>query len=722
MTFGLTGWLKSQHRSIDYEIPIWYPGKDHPDSREWLCTNGLGGYSMGTVSGMNSRRYHAALVSALTPPVSRRVVLSRVEELITINGRSYDLATNSWASGVVSPTGYKWLECFTVLPTPTWVYELDGHYLIKRQALPYGKNELYCGYTFLPDSRAKESEMPVVSLTTRFLLGFRDYHSAVKGSSDDRYPQFVSPNQTMIILNEAGHRLCLTWASGQYEAERQWWWDCLWPEETARGEPDREDQFLVGKVVSKMQSGVELSIGASFENAIDKPDCFANIEKIVSRHNRLINRASLPRSQKTDLLVLACDQLIVPEVFSSASVNWPAELPKEKLSVIEGYPWFNDSGRAALQSLPGLTLTTRRFDDSKAILMTFADRRLNGLIANRTLDPVKNAPGVPGTVRPGLVFASADVGLWYGWALYHHYKVTKDKELVRALLPVLVEIFRGLSGGTTSGIKVDTDGLLDTGTAHEEYSWMDAKIGDLPITPRAGKAVELNALWYNFLETIVFLSREVQLDDGSKSFAEQGQIKAMAELTKDSLAKFWNEDKQCLFDVIDARTPSGAGASNKGRDDSLRPNQLLAVSLPFRAFSKTQERAILTIVETELLTPMGLRTLSVTDAQYQGAYGCGFQHADQYHRDLSYHQGTAWTWLIGSYFEAMVNVFGASSETVNRVKLLMQPLLSHLTEEGCLGSISEIFDGSRPHLARGCPAHATAVAECMRWQAWQLRQ
>lgn len=705
MTFGLTGWLKSQHRSIDYEIPLWYPSKEHPDSREWLSTNGLGGYSMGTVSGMNRRRYHASLVAALTPPVDRKVVLSRIEELVTINGKAYDLATNSWASGVVSPTGYKRLECFTTLPTPTWVYELDGHYLIKRQALPYGKNELFCGYTFLPEN---DNDSPEVKLTTRFLVGFRNFHSAVKGSQDERFPQFVSPNQTMIILNESGHRLCLTWDSGRYETEKQWWWDYNWPDETARGEPDREDLFLVGTVNSTLTNGIEFSVGASFEQVIQNPNCHEAVERLVERQNRLINRASLPRSQKTDLLILACDQMIVPDVLSpshSRAGALGADSESDKLSVIEGYPWFNDSGRAALQSLPGLVLATRRFRDSKAILMAFAERRENGLVANRTLDQ-----GKPNR----FVFASADVSLWYGWALYQHYRITKDKDLVKTLMPALIDTFNRFNA-ITGDIKTDLDGLLDTSSPTEEYSWMDAKVGDLPITPRAGKAVELNALWYNFLATILYLDTEVQLE-----VSEREKIKAVAELAKQSMVKFWNEEKQCLFDVIEARTPSGH--SNKGHDDAIRPNQLLAVSLPFRAFSKPHERAILTTVETELLTPTGLRTLAVSDPQYQGNYGCGFQHADQYHRDLSYHQGTAWTWLIGSYFEALTNVYGTQAESIGRIKLLLQPFLAHLTEEACLGSISEIFDGSRPHLAKGCPAHAIAIAECMRWQAWQLKQ
>lgn len=709
MTFGLVGWLKSQHRSINYEIPMWYPGKDQPDSREWLITNGLGGFAAGTISGCHRRRYHAALIAALSPPLHRRVVLSKVEELLTVDGVEYSLATSTWTSGVVSPTGYRKLDCFTTLPSPTWVYELGGHYLIKRMAMPHGKNEICLGYSFIPDSGDPE-HTPKATLTTRFLVGFRNFHEAVKGSSDDRYPQFVSPKQTMIILNETGSRLCLSWNEGDYEVQKQWWWDYSWPEEAARGEVDHEDLFLVGQLVSNLTSGKELSIGASFEHAIEEPDCHGVVEKILGRQNALIHKASLPRSNKTDLLILAADQFLVPDYFSYD--RRIKDDPPEKLSVIEGYPWFNDSGRAALQALPGLTLTTRRFELARSILRTFADRRNGGLVANRSQDPKTAGRLSP----PELEFTSADVSLWYGWALYRYYKATQDKDFVRQMLPYLVDTFRCYSDATIPGIFLDSyDGLLDCGLPSEEFSWMDAKIAEIPITPRAGKAVELNALWYSFLESMLFLSKETNFE-----FVEKEEVRTTVGLCKISMGRFWNQEKNCLFDVIEARTP--VGVRNKGFDDTLRPNQLMAVSMPFRAFNAEQERAIIQAIENELLVAMGVRTLSPQDPQYQNAYGCGFQHADQYHRDLSYHQGTAWTWLLGTYCEALLNIHGPTAETVNRVKLILQPLLSHLTEEACLGSLSEIFDGSRPHLPRGTIASAVAVAECMRWQGWQLRQ
>jgi 4-alpha-glucanotransferase len=716
MTFGLIGWLKSRHPEIDYEIPVWYPGSDQPDTREWLVTNGLGGYSMSTVSGAHTRRYHAYLTAALTPPVSRRVVLSRAEELVTVDGVTYDLACNYWASGVVSPTGFKRLDCFTILPTPTWVFDLGGHYLVKRLCLAHGTNQLYLGYTFIPDPDA-DSQAPDVRLTTRFLVGFRDCHATVKGSSESSYPQFASANQSLIILNEAGNRLCLTWNNGSYDTQKQWWWDFSWPEESARGEPDGEDLFLVGSHTTSLTPETEHSLAASFEEVVANPDCSAAVKDTVKRQNKLISRASLPRSGKTDVLVLSCDQFFVPDAFDKQEKKGRREDdPDQRLSVMTGYPWFNDSGRAALQSLPGLALTTRRFNDARAILRTFARRVREGVVANRTIDPL--SPFVA-FVEPGLDFGTVDVSLLYGQALYSYYRVTRDKELVMELLPVLLETYKCFTSATVAGIAVDSaDGLLRSGLRDIELTWMDCTVEDIPITPRAGKAVEVNALWYSFLEIMLYLSKEAGI-----SLSGEEQIKNLAALSKKSMQKFWHAELKCLYDVIDKDMSAHEHSTRSGgKDASLRPNQIQAISAPFRAFSLEQEKQILSTVESALLTPMGLRTLAPDDGQYQGTYGCGFQHADRYHRDLSYHQGTAWTWLMGSYIEALVNVYGSTPESVSRIKLLLQPLTAHLLEEGCLGTMAEIFDGSRPHLAKGCPAHAQAVAACMRWVGWLVRQ
>lgn len=691
MTFGLISWLKSKYADLVYEVPLWYPSREQPDHREWLLTNGLGGYSSGTVSGAHTRRYHGMLVSALDPPHNRHVILSQVDELLIINGTVHQLATNHWASGVVSPTGYKQIESFTTLPSPTWVYEINGNYLIKQCSLTWGTNELQIGYTWLPDS---DNETADVKLSIRFLTGYRNFHDKLAGSSDDRYPQFVSPNHSVIILSEAAKRLCLTWNRGDYESQKQWWWDYHWPEETARGEPDQQDLFFVGSVSTQLKAEEQFSIGASLDKPIEKPDCHASVERALKRQRDLLRIANLPRNPSANLLVLGCDQFLVAKT---------AEDPD--LGIIEGYPWFAESGRAAMISMPGLTLATRRFEDGKRVLKHYSDNIKDGIMPNRYIEEPKTPVGFE--------YGAADVTLWWAWALYQYHKTTKDLEFVKEQLPLMIKAANHYLNGTNKNIKVDpADGLLKCSGVHQEHSWMDTRVADYPITPRSGKAVELCALWYNFLETIIFFSRSTNDSD-----SDVAQLEKYATLARQSMQKFWNADRQCLFDVIEP----GFGSSNLP-DESIRPNQLLAVSLPYRALTTAQEKSVLIAIESELLTPMGVRTLASTDLAYQSTYGCGFAHADQYHRDLSYHQGMAWPWLLGAYCDALINVFGLLPETTARINLVMGPLLSHLIEEAGLGSISEIFDGSRPHLPRGCIAQAWSVAEAMRFLSWQNRR
>ncbi len=748
MTFGLIGWLKSRYPNLKYEVTICYPSRDKPDTREWLSTNGLGGYSMGTLSGANRRRYHAVLVSALSPPHERRVVLSRLEEVLTIDGEAHELSTNYWASGVVSPTGYKFIESFTSKPCPTWVYEIDGSYLIKQQALLWGTDQVYIGYYWLPDP---DKQIEDVQLTCKFLVGFRDSHSEVKGSGDKTYSQFVSPKQSIIMLDNEDRRLCLTWSEGDYESHKQWWWDFSWPVENTRGLPHTEDLYWVGSVTTRLQPEREFTIGASFGKPIESPSLQSILGDVIDRQRSLIERANLDGSQRANMMLLACDQFLV----SSNDVPLhQAKEGNEELSVMEGYPWYTSSGRASMITLPGLTLATRRYDKAASILRYFADSIKSGIIASRLA-------GGNGASRSFI--EGADVPLWWGWALYHYYKITRDLDLVEQQLPMMIETACSYLSGATTGIKVDeNDGLLRCAQKDHEFSWMDAQVEGIPITPRPGKAVELNALWYSFLETIIYLRNELEIKGRSPGVAlgqsEQNpalaaaaastvpsspslggrnlepdqatactglmvdqdpisRLKDIAQRAQAAMQKFWNEERRCLYDVIEA----GYQPSSK-RDESMRCNQLMAVSMPFRAYSKDQEKLILRAVEEDLLTPMGIRTLSPSDPSYQGIFGCGLEHPDEYHRDLSRHQGTAYPWLLGQYCEALLNVFGPLPETVNRVRLSLQPLFDHVTEEDCLGSISEMFDGSRPQLPRGCPVSALSVAETMRWYRWIQKQ
>lgn len=690
MTFGLIGWLKSRYPDLKYEVPVVYPSRDKPDGREWLVGNGLGGFSMGTISGANRRRYHAVLVAAVPPPISRHIILSRVEEVVSIDGDEYELSTNHWESGVVSPTGYKFIESFTSLPCPTWVFEIDGSYLVKQLVRPWGTEEVHLGYYWLPDDDRSSED---VRLTCKFLVGFRDAHGELQGSADKTYAQFVSPNQSVIILDE-NSRLCLTWSNGSYESQKQWWWGFNWPVESIRGLPHSEDLYFVGSVTANIDADQPFCLAASYDKPVQAPNCEPVLKEVIGRQRSLIEMANLDNSQRADLMLLACDQFLVT-----------ANTDEGLQSVIEGYPWYNPGGRAAMVSLPGLTVATRRFDAAKSIIRHQASNIKDGIMPNWRCD-VKKADA-----EPQYDYEAVDVSLWWGWALYKYFRVIRDVDLITEQLPLMIAAVEHLVNGTNDGVAIDpADGLLRAAAKDRAFTWMGAKVQGMPITPRSGKAVEICALWYNFLETIAFFAESVTHDDAER-------MKKLAEQARESMSKFWNEERGCLFDVIE----EGVSVS-KRNDDSVRCNQLLAVSLPYRAFSAEQEKSILRVVEEELLTPMGVRTLAPTDSSYQGVFGCGFAHPDQYHRDLSRHQGTAYPWLIGHYCDALLNVYGPLPETVNRVRLVWQPIFDHMMSEDCLGSISEMFDGNRPQLPRGGACSAYGVAEAMRWLRWVLKQ
>ena len=489
--------------------------------------------------------------------------------------------------------------------------------------------------------------------------------------------QCVSPDHTLINLSETDRRLCLSWNAGDYNAEKQWWWDFQFPEETARNLPDSEDLFVVGSLTSNLSVDNPLSLVASLDDVLTSADCPAVVEKILHHQKSLLRQANLPRSVVSDMLVLAADQFIV----ETAPVS-----PPEK-SVFEGYPWFSECGRSALISLPGLTLSTRRFDDAKAIINRFSRQMVNGILPNRVIE---NAGEYD---HPHTEFGAADITLWWGYAVYQFFQASRDKEYVLKQLPLLFEAAGHYIRGTTSGIRVDSrDGLLRCANSRNEYSWMDAKVAESPITPRSGKPVEICALWYNFLQSLLHLAQDVNYVHDSIP-----ELSANADLCKRSMQKFWNNDMLCLYDVLEPEY-----GLHKDKDASFRPNQILAVALPFRTLDARQEQLVFSAVEAELFTPLGLRTLAQEDQSYLGKYGCGFAHADQYHRDISYHQGTAWPYLMGPYLDALVHLNGNDHETRARVAELLQPLLTHMQQDACLGSISEIFDGDEPQVARGC--------------------
>lgn len=678
MTFGLISWLKTRYPDLNYEVPVWYPTSNQPDFREWIVTNGLGGFASGTIAGTHRRRYHSLLTSALNPPRDRHIILSRVDERVTIDGEDYELSTNIWGSGVLSPRGFRLIESFTTLPSPTWVFSIGKHHLVKQLSLSALKNELTVGYFFIPDANPPAT----ASITIHFLTAFRSFHSQMQGSSDFHYPQFVSPRGSVVRLSESDRRLCLSWSDGEYEPMRQWWWDYAWAEETARGERDSEDLLLVGRLTAPLARDHAVEFGASTDRPVESLSLSQSVNANLKRQRRMLETASMGSSTKASMLLTAADQFIVHN-----------NADRQESYVIRGYPWFSDYGRDTLVSVPGLFLSTNRHKEARQVIQGLSQHLQNGLLPTRFLE----SSGQP-------EYIEADITLWWAWALFHYARASRDLDFIKEQLPKLKEAARHFIKGSNRGIFVDLkDGLVICQASDRALTWMDAEVANFPITPRSGKPVEIAALWLNFLDTILYFSEAV---DDRDEFSE---LEDMRDRCKEGMQKFWSADLMHLYDVL---------PTDKAPDETLRPNQLIAVAMPFRAFPTHQEKAIITSVDAFLHIPKGLRTLSNTDEGYQGKYGCGLAHADQYHRDLSYFQGTACPWLLGMYCESLVNVFGVLPETAAKISLLLQPLIDHLTEEGALGSVSEIFDGDKPHAPRGCFAHAMAVAELLRWQKW----
>jgi predicted glycogen debranching enzyme len=628
-------WLEQQAGG---ELPAPTP-TDGLDLRQWLVTDGTGSFASGTLAGVNTSRYHALLVASMTPPVDRQSRLMRFEE--RANGEQ--LSTSMWRSGAVFPLGYKQLKGFAHEPCPSWLFQTDKGQVIKQITMLPGQRRTIVGYTWL-GTGACRLELDVI-------VNHRSMHG--ERTRDDWHP-----DQQVEASGVAIDDLQLTWTRGNYELAEAWHEGYRWPEEFARGKRDWEDCLRSGILRVELQHGESVTVTAGFE--AERADIHQAVRATWMRKTGLLTRAG-KNTPVARALVLAAEQFCVHRQSTDSA------------SVLAGYPWFNDWGRDTMISLPGLTLSTGRPELAASILRTFGHYLSEGMLPNCFPDQGETP-----------AYNTADATLWWGWALWHYHLATGDRKLVEEQLPLLKSVVEHHLDGTRYGIKVDEDGLLAVGTPDVQLTWMDAKCGDLVVTPRDGKPVEINALWYNFLRVL-------------DSFEPGGKYRELAERVQLGFEKFWNGEY--LFDVI---------RRDGSTDASLRPNQLVALSLPFPILDKERGALVLEAVERELMTPYGLRTLSPKDLAYQGRYGGATDSADQYHRDLTYHQGTVWPWLLGWWADARRYVHGPG-------KISLSPELErHLLQEAALGTVSEIFDGDPPHRAVGCFAQAWSVAELLR--------
>jgi glycogen debranching enzyme len=633
-------------RSVTGDYPV-------AEAREWLVTNGRGGYAMGTVAGSLARRYHGLLIAALAPPVERRLLVAACELTVAFDGRTFALGTNRWMSGAIAPEGYRLCESFALIDgLPTWTYACGDALIEVTIAMPAGADATALAI------RSARARGPV-AIGARMLFADRDHHGgelpdpsrfavAYEAGADSATIGFPgTPRQLTVHVPGA----VVSSACERYEGYAL-------AREAERGLPARDDYAHL--------------LDARF--VLDPGDCggivFA-LDADVGRHapaivsaRRAANRTRIAAAASPLLgeLTLAADAFIVE--------RGPAE--RRGRTVIAGYPWFADWGRDTMIALPGLTLATGRPEVAREILSTFAATVDGGMLPNRF--PDDGSPPEYNTV---------DAALWFIEAVRAYVAATNDDDFLRGVFPALRAIVDGYRAGTRYGIGVGDDGLVHAGVPGVQLTWMDAKVGDRVITPRIGKPVEINALWYAGLRAMEAFALRLGFDPAPD--------RALADRCAAAFERFWDAGRGYCADVLD-----GPG----GDDWSLRPNQLFALALHASPLDDERARAVVDACARDLLTSHGLRTLAPGDPAYIGRYG-----GDQAARDAAYHQGTVWPWLMGPFVRAHLRVYRDRSAA----RTFVRPLIDALAADG-IGTLAEIFEGDPPHAPRGCSAQAWSVA------------
>ncbi len=648
------------------------------EKKEWLATNSIGGYASGTVANLLTRRYHGLLIAALKPPLGRTLLVAKLDETATYDGRAYPLFANRWASGVVEPEGFRHVERFHLEGAmPVWTFALADAILEKRIWMKQGENTTYVQYRF------RRGSSPI-ALSARPLVNYRDYHGATRGAGWQMHIEPVEHGLRVVAFDGATPFYLL---SDRAEAvpSHDWHINFSLSVEQYSGFEGVEDHLCVGEFRAALQPGESLTFVLSTESEPDLDGEAAYVERRDYERRILSQAPAAPELFQP--LILAADQFVVRR---------PMPDDPEGRTIIAGYHWFGDWGRDTMISLPGLALATGRADVARSILRTFARFVDRGMLPNRFPDEGETPE-----------YNTVDATLWYFEAIRAYHAATGDDDLVRELYPVLRDIVDWHMRGTRYNIHVDPgDGLLYAGEPGVQLTWMDAKIGDWVVTPRTGKPVEINALWHNALRIMAEFAKMVGGDfvggDSSRRQSASGRSASgdasysdLADRVKSSFSRFWYATGNYCFDVID-----GPG----GNDSSLRPNQLFAVSLPHSPLDAERQRAVVDVCARHLLTSHGLRSLAPNHPDYAGRYG-----GDAYHRDAAYHQGAVWGWLIGPFVSAHLRVYGDPELAWS----YLQPLARHLADHG-LGSIGEIFDGDAPFTPRGCIAQAWSVAEVLR--------
>ncbi len=651
--------------------------------KEWIITNGLGSYSSSTILGINTRKYHGLLIAALNPPGDRTVCLSKLDEDIAVGKNTYRFGSNEFQESIF-PDGYKLIKQFSVSPFPKYIYETDDVQLEKTIFLPQNRNVVTIVYKII-NNAASEITVKIYPLLT-----CRYFHDVIDKNRTPVSFNLENSNDSFQLAFEHPQAYFACRATeGRFTNSLNWIERLHYREESSRGEQAFDDCFQPGYFELPIPAKTEKEFGVIATLSRQKQEIKKNLDHVgftiqevkTTLNRELTDRITLlenfydshpdiPTNYWLDWIILAADSFIVE-----------SELGRK--AILAGYHWFEPWGRDTFIALPGLMLVTGRFSGAKNILQNFIQYQKDGLIPNFIADKT----GVP-------IFTTVDGTLWYVNSVLQYLKYTGDFGFVHSdLWENMKNIVEHHKKGTLFGIRVDSDGLLMHGP---RLTWMDAVVDGEIITPRAGKAVEIQALWYNTLKTMEFLAKEFQETNLSEKYASMASM-----ASKSFNEKFWNPQRNCLYDFIDDKSSA---------DPSIRPNQIFAVSLDFCMLDRNKNIKIIDVVTHELVTSYGLRTLSIDDPKFIGV--CA---GNRYSRDKAYHNGTVWPWLMGPYISAYLKArdYAPKSRKI-ALDALVQPLFKVGIEQGGLGTINEIFDCNEPNTARGCISQAWSIAEPLR--------
>ncbi|NCS24539.1 MAG: glycogen debranching protein [Microcystis aeruginosa BS13-02] len=628
---------------------------------EWLVTNGIGGFAAGTVAGLLTRCYHGLLIAALAPPTQRTLLVTKIDESLQYNQKIYHLASNRWLGATIEPQGYINIESFHLEGTiPVWTFICGDALLEKRIWMEQGENTTYTRYTYL------RGNSPLTLNLTAF-VNYRDFHGNTQSFN---WQMAISPLEkgVRVIAYNNAVPFYLLISQGEVFPAHIWYYRFDLAVERYRGLIDRENHLHAASFSATLKVGESVTIAAS-----TRPDpSLDGQSSLESRHRYESSLINPQHPEWIQQLTLAADQFIVSR---------PLRDQPDSKTIIAGYPWFGDWGRDTMISLRGLTLTTGRPAIAREILLTFSRYLDWGLLPNLLPD---------GGEMPE--YNAVDAILWYFEAIRSYFNQSQDFEFLKTIYPALTEVIAWFRRGTRYNIHLDDDGLIYAGETGVQLTWMDAKVDDLVITPRIGKPVEINALWFNALKIMVQFAHYLGMD--------ATDYEKMREMTLKGFSRFWDDSLGYCYDVLD---------TDKGNDASLRPNQLFALSLSVEELlNSPQKKAIVDICTVKLLTPRGLRSLDVDHPDYRGVYS-----GDRVKRDSAYHQGTVWGWLLGAFIEAHLKVY----RDPILAESFLTPMIDHL-RDSCIGNLSEIFDGNAPFTPRGAFAQAWTVAEVLR--VWQV--